>query len=555
MKKRMKKLTAAIMALAMLFSLAVAASATSVTTWDTEGQGANAPQTSTSNPVENQGALPSEVVNVVMPTAANGAFTMVFDAHDLIAETDAARYASANNNTGAVFEEDSKFFFKNSTQYLAVPKTEELLHDIGTEGEAGYVPAGEMLTVYGEKTVTSIYAHLDSDGKVDGWKKSDGSDAAINTGIDGANTDIAAIVGKDLTKGATKDAIAAIQEKYPTIHFTSIAAGTDNVDGLAGYSYQTVDISNNKAHYLASNDNVYTGPGSASSAPTAATLATKTALEASTNPAYAVYEEYKTDVVSYKKTSDTVKIVNKGNKTISVTMKAELSGINGDTYTYAASVNNAGKFLKADGTTEITDGPALYLALTNGTATSAMEYDETNSKATAKISTTLAGSPGFFTTKWTSNNKYEDVVDDTKATADFQNMEFYLTGAINGDDGWDNLTGGSIDVTWSVKEYKVLNAPTLSGSYPVSGKPWNVTIGANKDLLFIDSLTLYSEANCGGTATPFTLFAKNQDAATGAVSLTITAKNLPATQPASIKVTFVDQKDPDLTISSTMNVS
>jgi hypothetical protein len=558
MKKHIKKLTAALLTVAMTLSLAVSASAANITDW-----GDSAATQTANGTVNNQGAMPAEVVNVVMPVASTNAFGMIFDAKDLITTTKAEAFKPDGTTNPDDYDyfatfTGKRFFFQNVAEKAAVAKYDKLAHDISIKTDtANYVPAGTKVAVYAKVTTNTVYAKLDDDGKLEKWVASDGSTdktSDVNTAVTGSD----ALTGKDFFLGTTKDTIATVIKNNPVADFKATGqTGTGSVAGLAEYTYKTYDeTSTNLRYLLEAKDKVYSNLGDASNEPTADSAHTnKAALDGDTTNNYVPLPQVKTNFVTYKPTSNEVEIINKGNKPISVSMKAELSGIADTTYTYAAGYDSANdKFKDADGA-DITTGAVIYLALEDGTPadTSVMTYSSTTSKATAKINATLAALTGTtdFVMEWDSTaGKYVYTVDKTLATADFPSLKLKFTGAINDDDAWSTLpAGAAMSVTWNVKASKVLTAPTVAPAAFQSGKTWTVNISGNKDNLTIAEVNAYPNADGTGTATKLTVSDKLDATTNELVGFTVSSKNLPSAKPASIKVTFQDPTDADFTVT------
>ena len=487
MKKYVTKLTAAFMAVAMLLSLTVAASAGNVQSLTNPST-----QTSSENTVTNQGAVPDDVINIVVPTAANGGFSMLFDSHGLIAESAGARYASVNSGAGATFESGSRFFFTNITP-TAVEAKATVGNDVTGTDSAVVVANGTVADVYQKTTLTKIYAKYTAAGAFEKWIDAGGNDCTYESGVYAV---VSPIKDLDPKLGAGLDAIAKLN-KDTLINFVSTGAkggatpvAIKDLDEYSFNAYDTTDL-----RYVA-NGKVLKVEGSAYALDSS--FADVTALTTA-NGSGVSYTLQKTvqNITSYTSTSDTIEVINKSNSTIGLKMKAELTGIADSTYTYAADYSD-GKFMDSNGD-EITDTPVLYFALSNklnGEAQKTVAMTYADSKGTVEIDTKLAGKRSFFSTKWDgTNNEYYYEVDPAKRNSDFDKMEFNFKGQINEDDGWDTLastngsSGPAMTVTWTVQEYTpTLTTPTLSAGALNLTKVWIVTVDGNDDKATIASV-------------------------------------------------------------------
>jgi hypothetical protein len=244
-------------------------------------------------------------------------------------------------------------------------------------------------------------------------------------------------------------------------------------------------------------------------------------------------------VFSLKKTSIPLKIINKTNADLGVSVSAELTGIlggdgkkdagNNQTYVYAKGYDaDTGKFYDA-ALSETTknaiqggpDGvPVFYLALTDGTDSEAMAYDSTGNKATVSFGAMLPGHPEFFKKSWdatlNSNAGGYAYVSNDPATRerDFSSIEFYFEGAIDGENPAWNTLGSSPNakVTWKLETITPPVAPTVTPPATVTTKSAvNFTISGNTENLVLvsvkqgetevaaDKMTITNDATTGGT--------------------------------------------------------
>lgn len=405
MKKTYKKLTAALMALAMTLSLSVTALATTPQAHELGGAGVN----DATNAVDTEGPLPDDVTDVVLPTSSTGQFKMIFDSHRLIKETNALRFNGTNDGRNVTDVDESRFFFQVYTNTIIDAKDRtganankpvafKLVHDDGT-GE-GAIKAGTEVVQFAKATLKKLYAT--GTGTTDfKWVKltSDGTD--VEDAVAADFTNIAALENLDPTSGYGLDAIAKLNNPdrataNPNLYIrktgdayvdaadvsgkTTLTTNATKLVGAIEYEYATLDIANNPA-YIRFVDGTatkfYSTLGDASTAPTPLSNATASGMSGFTDigsgktvenakltvgsgasaVVYYRVREIK-PLLSLKATSAPVKVINKTNADIAVEMSATLTGIKGgdgkksgegaaavQTYVYAKDYDAAtGKF-------------------------------------------------------------------------------------------------------------------------------------------------------------------------------------------------------------------
>jgi hypothetical protein len=549
MKKRMKQMMAAIMATVMLLSVAVTASATQEISSLSETGTSHSADT---NAVTNQGAIPADVIKVVMPTSSNNAFDMLFDSHQLIKGSASERYTLSVPGAGSVyygadgkalspvFEEGARLYFKNVTKTAAhsfITLPADVTYDTGV-----VIPKDTVADVYKVKTEKKVY--FKKDDSTNKWLDSTGAACAMDSGEDYAS--IATLKTVDVETGPGLDAIDELNTAS-LINFhrngTEVgAAATAAIAGLPEYVFDSYDDTAANVRYVATvGTTSYVLKLNSGTYEKDSVITTVADLTNSTNK-YAQCPA-NLNVISYSGTSDKVTVINKSNATIGLSMSAELTGLPGgdgtsNTVVYADSMNN-GDFLDIQGE-KITDVPVFYFAMKDGVEadTTAMTYDTTGSKGTVKIDTKLVGHKEFFDIKWDSgNSKYIYQMKPTTRASQFSSMNFTLTGQINENDKWDNLlASANLKVTWTVKSY----TPTLAEPSVTAGtlnvtKAWPVTVSGNKDNATITSVKAYTAANAGGTESNVTYTVTE-------TGFTV-PKNFFTTAPASIKVTFKGPAD------------
>jgi hypothetical protein len=599
MKKRMKQTGALLLTLAMILSLSVTAFATVVGT----------PGNSDTNTVTSEGPPPADLTTVVLPTAASNQFNMYFDTFGMILETEGDRYASLNSNKGIEEIEDSRFYFLNNVT-TGADLTDALAVDFGT-GDT-LVKAGTKVVKYTKAAtggLTKIYAKPDTYGETYSWVKVSSNNAVDTADADwaasGAYEKIASLKSLDPKSGAGLDAIAALNKSDPDLYLTvgataldssaANAAGSADLVGcfeytfVAGYSdYATTPADTCFVLFKDDGtvDKVFATKGTAANggnaavAPTEATSPTFADFTDSTDSdndvkdafltvSSAVYYRQRESraVFSLKKTSVPLKIINKTNADLGVSVSAELTGIPGgdgtsNTYVYAKGYDSAtGKFYDAalsESTKKViqggTDGvPVFYLALTDGTDSEAMTYAD--SKGTVSIGAMLAGRPDLFKKAWdTTLNSgaggYAYVSNDPATReSDFSSKEFYFEGAIDGDNPAWNTLGSSPNakVTWKLETITPPAAPTVTPPTTITSKNNAVfTISNNTDNL------VFVSATQGGTEITADKITVANDATTGATTGVTFVKGT-ITGTADVVLTFKDQqkafRTKDVTVS------
>lgn len=580
MKKRIKQTGALFLTLAMILSLSTTAFATDPEIGKDYGD-----QNST---VTSEGPPPADVTDVIMPTSASGQFNMYFDTFGMILETEADRYASDNIEE----IEDSRFYFKNSVEATA-DKTDQLVGAF-QETDGTWIKPATKVVKYTKAAatggLTKIYAKPDPYGETYQWAKADGTAlAAAATEWNSDYAKLASLKALDPQSGAGLDAIAALNKSTPDLYLTVGADKLTTPEDLAGcYEYTFISSYSTTAddtYYVLFNDDgtvrqVFSGLGSASAAPTAVTSATFDDFTDSTDSANNIKKAFLTDssvvyyrqveqrtVVSLKKTSVPLKIINKTNADLGVSVSAELTGIPGgdgtsNTYVYAKDYDaDTGKFYD-DVATAMTrnviqggpDGvPVFYLALTDGTDTEVMTYAD--SKGTVSIGTLLAGRPDLFKKAWdttlgTSGGYAYVLSDPATREKDFSGKEFYFTGAIDLENpAWNTLTSPTVKVTWKLETITPPAAPTVTPPSAINARADAIfTVSNNTDDLVFLSVTQ------DGTEIAADKITVTNDATSGATTQVKIAKGI-VTGTQDLVFTFKDQQKAFLTKSVTVSYS
>lgn len=564
MKKRMKQFSSLFLALAMTLSLSVTAFAANA------GSGGGFPgeQKDQVSVVRSEGALPADVVDIVMPTApataGAGLFSMIFDSHGMINRTGADRFATANNGRGVTDIDTSRFFFKNNVKTVNdVPY--ELAVGFGTGND--YIADGTTVVKFQKPASTgliTIVAKPGPDGKFAKWVTDTGADIS-SADWGGTYSDVAALKDLDPASGYGLDAIAKLNQEHPNLYVQNAGAhGT--ITGATKYTYiKTYDDSS--VLYVVFNEDgtvkkAFTTLGTAPSTPPTAASANPTLsdVEDTTNNTINVkngkatlssteyFRELQyTAILSLKKTSAPLTVINKTNAKIGVTMGAELTNLpggdgkkdtnNNPTYVYAKAMDS-GKFY--DGpvgestTNEIVGGqngvPVFFFTLsatdnaaTQNTSTEVIAYNSTAQKATVSIGAAIEGRDDVFAMEWDGANEdtgnYQYVLADTAEAyamreADFNAMTFQFEGAIDADnDVWDTFgTNPALTVTWQVEAYQDVAPPTvdkpaaikatMATTFTVSDNPENavlvkVTQGGTE--IAESNLSISNDTTTGGT--------------------------------------------------------
>jgi hypothetical protein len=249
MKKRMKRMGALLLTLAMILSLSVSASASLVGSDSTVGTTVG----DTSSVVSTEGGLPVDVTTVVLPTTSAGQFSMIFDSHGLLHETTAVKYEGTNNGGDVTDVDDSRFFFKVYTETAvdekdtsgSSPKPYALKADFGSDPNV--IPAGtEVVKYLKAATIGKIYATGSTQGKDFKWMKvtdathvDEVTDADFGTGQ--AYEKIASLKGLDPAIGYGLDAIAKLNKNNPNLYLKKAAAAFADVAAVKAGTIVTDD--------------------------------------------------------------------------------------------------------------------------------------------------------------------------------------------------------------------------------------------------------------------------------------------------------------------------
>lgn len=148
----------------------------------------------------------------------------------------------------------------------------------------------------------------------------------------------------------------------------------------------------------------------------------------------------------YSSSSVGLTVVNKSTMSVDVKLTAAISNANGITLT-------------DDNTFAGDTSASLYLALTDGTNTSAI------GKSGCTLTAEVAGAPaGAYKINYNATDEVYEYILDSGASPTFEELTFNLTGASNKNGDWSGLTAvkPSVDVAWTVTEHQDNAAPSIA---------------------------------------------------------------------------------------------
>lgn len=240
---------------------------------------------------------------------------------------------------------------------------------------------------------------------------------------------------------------------------------------------------------------------------------------------------------NYSSKSNALTVTNKSTMAVDITLTATVSNVEGISITE----DNAFTGDKS---------ASLYLALTDGTATSAV-----NASGSASLTTSVDSAPAdAYIVQWNSaNSKYEYVLADESNTT-FPTYSFQLTGACNPNGDWSGLSDAapSVNVVWSVAEHVDQVAPSVGKTSYVmtAGQPINVSVDLGSGDLAATGIKSFSY-NGRALAANYCTYANG--------TLTITAATVDyflnnGISTAQLIVTFNDAASTQVTINLTDHV-
>lgn len=144
---------------------------------------------------------------------------------------------------------------------------------------------------------------------------------------------------------------------------------------------------------------------------------------------------------NYTSSSDKVSVTNKSTMAVSVSLKAEV----------ALGENGSGITMTSDNTFAGDTAASIYLALTDGANTKAIDAEEG-----ASLTSSIAAAPAeAYEYSYSSDGGYSYKIKDDEGLTDinFPEYSFYLTGAANSAGDWSELTAAtpSVTVTWTIE--------------------------------------------------------------------------------------------------------
>jgi len=402
--KRMKKLLAGLLSLALAMSLAVPAFADGAA--GGEKNTYDAATDSLDGEIGNEGPIEANKIKIILPTVAASTYDMILDPHSLIKRSNNARYTAqkyaftyggeANAKEGA-----NRLFFRTSE----------------TKDDGGTVTAINWTKDSAEATITNkgmdditVTLTVEVDPKTNDFDFVD-SEADLTSTTD-AQMYLAVV------SGTKSQAVAAPAENAEaTLGDPTVAVTSQTVNWLKAATFAWADATDDqKAEFNDDFDNI--------------TL-TVTA-DADTTLKYTVAASGSN---LYVDTDTAVLDIGTGAQTLGV-----------DIYTADTSTKLATVTLSLD-SANVSSGNATA-KISKGVAS--------QPKATAVLNVDVAGSPDAFTETHDATKGYiwTDVSDFD--TTSFKKMSFNLTGNINTADAWDTLSGSGnkigVKVIWKADQ-------------------------------------------------------------------------------------------------------
>lgn len=139
---------------------------------------------------------------------------------------------------------------------------------------------------------------------------------------------------------------------------------------------------------------------------------------------------------SYGSKSNDLTAKNKGTSPVDVSVEADATNIDS-----SVALSSSDTFSGSD--------PAIYLALTSGDTTNAVDTD--SKKATFEASLSGVSTDNYQVKYNSGTSKYEYAIKDSVADSEFPTVDFNLTGAANTDADWKNVTTvGTVNVKWTL---------------------------------------------------------------------------------------------------------
>ncbi len=240
---------------------------------------------------------------------------------------------------------------------------------------------------------------------------------------------------------------------------------------------------------------------------------------------------------NYSSKSDALTVTNKSTMAVDITLTATVSDVEGISIT-------------EDNAFTGDKGASLYLALTDGTATSAV-----SASGSASLTTSVDSAPaGAYIVQWNStDSKYEYVLAD-EANTTFPTYSFQLTGACNPNGDWSGLSAAapSVNVVWSVAEHVDQIAPSVGKTSYVmtAGQPINVSVDLGSGDLAATGIKSFSYNGRALAANYYTY-------ANGTLTITAATVNYflnNGISTAQLIVTFNDAASTQVTINLTDHV-
>ena len=445
--KRMKKLTAALLALAMLLSFSVTALATTEDIGgdnNSTGAGNSATFETIGGEVISEAVMeskrPQDVIRVVMPTVTRevstmkgSTFDMILDPHNLIQEsiasgTDKVRVANSD------FAADTLVYFK----------TKEA--DATANTKAQYSADSKELTIINKSNVPvsiGLQSIVTRDASEDSYALGEETFKLVSSlTADGTTPEmVLALVSGDNSDNITTPSEIGVPtfdtEGATLVKEISFAFAADLEDN---YKKAVNDaIEGKKLTFTPTKES-----GTKSASALDKVVATFNATDLELDGATSVDAETWADNAATPITTGTLDL------TLSVKSKASLVDPDDNQSTLTA---------KVVGTVTVKlDAEAVQAQLAETTPAAeditASAWTLADSEV-ASIETALDTLEGAYTTQY-DNNVYSYVLDNTLTDDDFESVSFHLNAKINGGDVWDDLFSNNldtlidIDVIWDV---------------------------------------------------------------------------------------------------------
>lgn len=145
-------------------------------------------------------------------------------------------------------------------------------------------------------------------------------------------------------------------------------------------------------------------------------------------------------------TSDFVKVTNKSSMDVDIKLIPKITGLTAITLSDTATFTD--------------DSTSMYMAVTDGTTSTAIKADGSN-----PVTDTIEGKLDAYDMIVNASGKYEFTLKDDVDPASFDTFEFALTGACNADADWANVSENpNVQITWDIKPTPKDAAPSIANT-------------------------------------------------------------------------------------------